>query len=253
MTKISTFWYKSVPNFGDFITPELVKHYGAEPVYTRAESAALISTGSILDMTPDSFSGCILGSGFILEETNKTFPNAHVASVRGELTKGKLNLKDVVLGDPGLLLGELYEAKDTTSTVGIIPHYVDKNDIRIKRLGAMHRDVKIINVQLSPEEVFHEISTCQYILSSSLHGVIAADSLGIRNGWISLSDKVIGNGFKFHDHFSISGTPQCQPYTLTGNESVGELIYMTHPVSTRVNDVVGKLNDKYAETIKNLI
>ena len=36
-----------------------------------------------------------------------------------------------------------------------------------------------------------------------MHGLIAADSLGIPNQWFALSEQVIGNGYKFADYYSV--------------------------------------------------
>ena len=65
---------------------------------------------------------------------------------------------------------------------------------------------KFIDVQNEPETVLKEISECENIISTGLHGLIIADSYGIPNCWCEISDKILGNRFKFHDYFSSFGT-----------------------------------------------
>ena len=46
------------------------------------------------------------------------------------------------------------------------------------------------------------ISECECIISSSLHGLIIADSFLIPNQMVHLTDKLYGDGFKFDDYYS---------------------------------------------------
>ena len=106
------------------------------------------------------------------------------------------------------------------------------------------KNVLVIDVQRQPIEVIADVDKCEYILSSSLHGVIAADSLGIPNAWILLSDKVLGSGFKFYDYASAFGM-KYEPECLSGSESLSELINMTHRVSNRIQEIKNSLDSVF--------
>jgi pyruvyltransferase len=45
-----------------------------------------------------------------------------------------------------------------------------------------------------------QVSSCRYIFSSALHGLICADAYGVPNTRLVLSDKIVGGDFKFHDY-----------------------------------------------------
>lgn len=70
-------------------------------------------------------------------------------------------------------------------------------------------DILLIDVDRSANEVVHDIARCNMIASSSLHGLIVADSLGLPSIWLKLSDDVAGDGFKFHDYSSALDTEIC--------------------------------------------
>lgn len=46
-----------------------------------------------------------------------------------------------------------------------------------------------------------ELVQCEFVLSSSLHGIIFADSYGIPNAHMNVTKQVSGGSFKFHDYF----------------------------------------------------
>ena len=90
--------------------------------------------------------------------------------------------------------------------VGIVPHRWDKDQEVFKKMLKHYPNSKIIDVQNNPVQVLKEISECEYIISTSLHGLIVSDSYAIPNCWCEISDRVLGEGFKFHDYFSSFGT-----------------------------------------------
>ena len=52
---------------------------------------------------------------------------------------------------------------------------------------------------------------CEAIVSSSLHGLVIAESFGIRSTWMKLSENLAGGEFKFHDYFLGTGRAKVSP------------------------------------------
>ncbi|SHL15681.1 polysaccharide pyruvyl transferase family protein [Flavobacterium xanthum] len=230
---IKVYYWKQVVNFGDLITRDLLRNYGFTPVWFNEKRADLISTGSLIEHLSPAYDGTILGTGAIDSNTKIQFLNAKIIGLRGKYTKRNLGIVDtIVLGDPGLLADRLIQ-KDRSFKkfeLGIIPHYSDANNAAIQKLKLKYGSaISIINVRQQPITVLKEMDACKHIISSSLHGLICADSLGIPNRWIKLSE-LLGNDFKFNDYYSVFDiTPEFK--VLTGSESIEELILMTESIA----------------------
>jgi pyruvyltransferase len=228
---ITAYWYRNITNFGDLITPYLLYHYGFTPVYDLPMRAQLIATGSILEHIQNEYAGIILGSGFIDESSRMTLPKAKILAVRGKLTRERLGpgRVTVALGDPGLLASLVMPKREEKRfLLGIVPHHTDINNPVIKRLAAHNeKALTIINVQQQPLEAFTQIDRCRHILSSSLHGLIVADSLGISNAWLA-TPNLIGGRFKFDDYYSALNIQNGTPVTLNGNETIEQLLALTN-------------------------
>lgn len=201
--------YYNVDNFGDLLTPDLLKFSGLTPYHTpKFRRSHCVGVGSILHLLNSEYSGAILGSGFIQESDFRKFPSAKVMLVRGRFTRAALlgESGDCAIGDPGLLVDEVYgisKSANGKGLVGVVPHYKDAKNEWVSSLVQQHGDkIKIIDVRQSPEQVIGEIAECDFIASSSLHGVIVADSLGIPSVSLKLSDGLIGGDFKFRDYYS---------------------------------------------------
>ncbi len=223
---IKLFYFNDLPNFGDKLSHDLIKKLtNQEVIHANALNCNIVSIGSLLEnffVYKDNYSKRIKGllkptvkvwgSGFINTPTvNKNYlqRKLDVFAVRGELSlsrlesaKGVCNIRpNVVLGDPGLL-SDHFINKETIKKkykVGIIPHYVDKNS---NFLSNLEENFKIIDITKNTKEFLEEVASCESILSSSLHGLIAADSLSIPNLRIKLSSKIVGNDYKFIDYYS---------------------------------------------------
>jgi pyruvyltransferase len=153
------------------------------------------------------------------------FAHARILCVRGSLTARRAALRDtVVLGDAGLLSPALLPHRPQAHTrIGIVPHYKDKALPSIRALAERgDTDIHVIDVQDEPRKVLAAIAECEVVLSSSLHGLIAGDAFGRSTAWLTLSDQVLGDGFKFKDYASSIGVT-VQPARISGTESTDQL------------------------------
>jgi len=238
---VTTLW--GFGNFGDLITPILLRELGYTPINTSAERCDLLLVGSILDCLPEDYAGVILGSGFLNEKNAKRLVRANILAVRGRLSRKLLGLaKDVPLGDGGLLLPRFLEPRSTNKyAIGIVPHYSDTCDPRLDTwLKNFGRKAILINVRQPTQLVFDQICSCECIVSSSLHGLVVADSVGIQNLWIRLSD-LCGNGeFKFHDYYSAFPSTRTS-YIPTGTESIDDLLQLCEAPHESVEQITDEL------------
>lgn len=242
-------------NFGDLLTPTLIETYGHIPKFNPvATKSSLVSVGSILELVEQNYTGTILGSGCILPTTKKQYKNANVVSVRGELTKQLLGItKDILLGDPGLLCEDILKNRETKEYVlGLVPHYQDKSSPVVNTLVNKYRQqIKVIDVQQTPEKVLRDMDKCENILSSSLHGLICADALNIPNKWITLLNLLKGGPFKFNDYYSIFGVVQT-PLKLTENYTIDELVSMTIVPPRTITEIKTKIKESFITTLETL-
>lgn len=212
---IRLYWFNRNKNFGDQLSPMVCRALsGRKVAHTRDfKQCDLIAIGSVLQMAAQSaFTGTIWGSGFIDEPDQPTpLPNAKVAAVRGRLTGRILGQDNVPVGDPGLLGDRFYKAGPERHRLGIVPHYEDADNPLVAEFAQRSAGATVINVMDDVHRVIRRIGSCDAIISSSLHGLILADSLGIPNGWLNLSDRVLGAGFKFRDYYSAFGIDDPMP------------------------------------------
>ncbi len=194
-------------NFGDEFTAFLIQKLTGQTVVRtnlgNASTSDIIGCGSVLEVIPGNYAGYIWGTGYMYEGTKKTFPNAKVLALRGNLSRTKMfgEKNTLPLGDPGILCS-LFKPKNIEKKykVGVIPHYIDQTTPRAKELLA--QGAKYINILGDIQGVINQICECEFIISSSLHGVIACDSLDVPNRWEVFSGQVAGAGFKFRDYYS---------------------------------------------------
>lgn len=201
MKKLKVFWSQNPKpgNFGDILTPIILKHYNYDITYCASDNPQAICVGSISKFA--TANTIVLGSGILAKDT-KLNKDAKWIWVRGPLTR-KCVIQNggkcpKIYGDPALLLPRIYRPNICKQyKIGIIPHYVDYKEVK-----QQYPDHFVINLlDDNPLNVIDQLLQCDKIISSSLHGIIVANAYGIPAAYVKFSDKLSGDGIKFEDYF----------------------------------------------------
>lgn len=205
MEAIKAFWWQDsvkAPggNWGDLLTPLLIDHFtDMHARWVPVEEADFIGVGSILEHIPPGWEGVIAGAGRLIWDSPLNIDQAKILALRGPLSARGVP-GDYALGDPGLLANELAPIKAKKYDIGIVPHWSDNRlstDPRFTKFG----NHKVIQFNQDPLTIVRTIGECRKIVSSSLHGLIVADSYGIpRRFEYAPSLDTEGGMFKFNDY-----------------------------------------------------
>lgn len=228
--KLNMLTLNSNLNFGDRVNKIFWEKLADKTIYFDSNENHFVTTGSILCLVNNK--SHVFGTGFISEygdmgggqfesHLSRLICKPHlISAVRGPLTRDKILGFDIdcpeIYGDPLMLMPCLYEPCDVNKTelqktVGIIPHYVDSNSDNLKQLSRAlelnHLKVKHIDIRVGEnyKQLINQISSCEYIISSSLHGVIMGIMYHKKTIFMEFSDLVLGDGFKFQDFFESIG------------------------------------------------
>lgn len=208
--------YSNFANFGDQLSPFITEKLsgkkavqynkrGLVKIFRGLGLKNYMVTGSILQRA--DINTVVYGVGFMYSNNKLECKPKDVYSVRGKLSAKILEnqgIKDpYCYGDPCLLMPLIYDNKVKTKyELGIIPHYVDKDNVNLNKFRRLD-NVKFIDVDTWEIKKFiDQVRECKFIVSSSLHGLVCADAYNIPSCWLYVSDKVLGSGFKFYDYGS---------------------------------------------------
>lgn len=188
-------------NFGDALNPLVFGRHGVELEWSEREDADLFAIGSIAELIPGDFTGSVVGTGCMFPDP-VAFPDARVLALRGVLTARLAGMQPPLLADLGLLAPDLLSPRPR------------RRDIPVGTVRAGGDPRPAMGVLLDPEAgdpvaMIETAARCQRIVSSSLHGLILADALGIVNMWDPWPVEVT---FKFRDYASAYGE-RIEPYT----------------------------------------
>lgn len=231
MAETIKLYYARLANMGDLLNeliPERCFGYKVERCsFLTGELSAIGSHlgmytyhGNVLMRSQQLINGVkhphvdIWGTGFInYDDCKGRFFKRDMVfhALRGELSRSAVERMtgktlNIPTGDAGILASRLLDGEEEKRySVGIIPHICDLDDPAVVALAGRYEGSVIINVRDEPIEVLRRIAQCETVLSSSLHGLIAADSFHIPNMHIVFSERPKGDGFKFDDYYSAYG------------------------------------------------
>lgn len=225
-------YFCDIPNMGDQLNVWIInKLWGIEIVKSNIYKSKISTIGSGLGAFTTKghhFYGIkqkiiglfcqpvfIWGTGFIQKRKDgiegSFFREMNFCAVRGNLSRKRIehilgNELKIPVGDGGILASYLVnnncEPVSKKYDVGIVPHWREKEHPIFEKLKKTYPNSVLIDVNNNPVEVVKAISECKVIVSSSLHGLIVADSFHIPNIHVVVTDKMIGDGFKFDDYYS---------------------------------------------------
>ena len=219
-------------NWGDdinIVLPYLISHKIVIPYNVvfksirRRFSNNVMCVGSIIQWQTNENS-IIWGSGAVSDEIPLLQKPKMVLAVRGPLTRLYLLKQGVdcpeIYGDPALLFPKYYHAYVSKKyKVGIIAHKIDqKNEVVIKLIKQL--DAIVIDISHYHKDwkfFIDSINECEFVLSSSLHGLIVSEAYGVPNKWVKFSENIIGGNFKYNDFYQSIGKFDEHPLILNLN------------------------------------
>lgn len=212
-------WGYVTSNFGDALTPWMIRKLGHTPVYVPSDypHEKVVAVGSILG---DARPPCIVWGTGVGSWSDPVHQYIDVRALRGPLTWARVKAAGIkcptVYGDPALLLPRLYQPKPLPRVkLGIVPHFLDQ--AKVHEFYGDNPDVRIVDLLGPIEDVIDGIAACDKVLSSSLHGLVVAAAYGVPFGWAKFGDTLAGDGIKFRDFYlSVGLEPPAEPMLCQG-------------------------------------
>jgi pyruvyltransferase len=206
----SMFWSVEKNNFGDQLSQVIVERIIDRPVKLRgldSKHKILLSLGSILNFARNG--DVVWGTGFRSSPvTEKRFRQLDVRAVSGPVTRDYLLQLGIecpeVYGDPAILMAHLFpelkkKAKPKYNYI-IIPDVQE-----VDCLGVYQN---VVMPTLPWDEVVELILDSKLVISSSLHGIIVAESFGVPARMLKMTwaEPLL----KFQDYYQATGRPNLE-------------------------------------------
>lgn len=198
-------------NFGDVLGPVIVKEMLKKAGVNRRgndSSRRLLAVGSIMHFASEG--DAVWGTGVNGKKLAAELPGGlDVRAVRGPLTRRILEAKGIavpaVFGDPGLLVGQLWSrdqlaARQPQRRFSIVPNFHD--------YPLVPSTAQTIDPTGKLWEVIGKIAASDFVVGSSLHGIIIAESLGIPARLVVSGTEPL---FKYRDYYEGTGRAAFMP------------------------------------------
>lgn len=187
------------------------KLFNFNDVFNVRKLPVYLCIGSILNAKWIKIKNCIIwGAGARNTHNKLNGKPLRILAVRGPLTRNYLLSQNIdcppIYGDPTLLLPKIYNPQNMQKKykLGIIPHMYDRDNPIITELLRKNKDIVFIDVKHYDDwkNFIDKIVECDFIISSSLHGIIISDAYHVPNQWIKFLDETYDGPFKYLDYFA---------------------------------------------------
>lgn len=208
--ELKLFWCRNdrFINFGDELNLYIVSYLTNKRVKRtdKKVETGLVGIGSILNWFPERNDPYEVWGTGTLAPAKKIDNRSYSASLlRGPLTKSLFD-KDfnIPYGDPGILSSILWpKVTPKKYDWGLVVHHTQVGRPWVKKLINNTPNSILISVKNEDmSDLMSKISSCKNIASSSLHGLVVADSYCIPSIWLWQANIHNGGQWKFFDYFS---------------------------------------------------
>lgn len=224
-------------NFGDLLGPIVVAEIVRQRKLKRGRGE-LLSVGSILHFA--RLGNTVWGTGINgkVSLPQKNLQSLDFRSVRGPKSRGRLLDLGVsvpeVYGDPALLLSTLFPqlgswSQTPTIDLLVLPNLHDTSLVEaIRDRRELDPSATVVRPTAPVKFVLEQIARSKLVLTSSLHGQIIAESLGIP---VVLAEGQVESDFKYSDHMLGTGRGE-EVYRVPFTARRKELLDATLPSMT---------------------
>lgn len=201
---VPIYWWNDKQNFGDAIGPAIVSHCSGKRVcWSDHSRPRLLTCGSILTRARPG--DVVWGSGvhdLTLKPVEWSPAGIQFLAVRGPITRQYILDRGgecpEIYGDPGLLLPQLLpQSLQPVRELAAMPHLGDEAGRKFCR----KRGIPLIDPSWEWSRVIAEICVSARLVTSSLHGLVAAEAYGVPVTWARYTE----SPEKFYDYYQGCG------------------------------------------------